>query len=146
MLTGVEVAVGSPRCGKRITLSRPIIPVSGAALLLRFVDVAEDFADLDPRPVVFDPPAVVRFWGDDVAPETLSLGPAVTAGIVDEDAAAVVSAVDCAEGRHPAIVAATTIIETFKIGIISCSAGSGWHQQSEARAEPEGTAVPIRQA
>jgi len=120
--------------------------VSGAALLLRFVDVADDFADLDPRPVVFDPPAVVRFWGDDVAPETLSLGPAVTAGIVDE-AAAVVSAVDLAEDRHPAIVAATSIIETFEIGVIIC-AGLGYPRPlpSAGLAAGVGAVVPIHQA
>jgi len=120
--------------------------VSGAALLLRFVDVAEDFADLDPRPVVFDPPAVVRLWGDDVAPETLSLGPAVTAGIVDE-AAAVVSAVDLAEDRHPAIVAATSIIETFEIGVIIC-VGLGYPRPlpSAGLAGGVGAVVPIHPA
>ena len=70
----------------------------------------------------------------------------MTAGIVDEDAAAALSAVDCAEGRQPAIAAVTTIIETFEIGIINCSVGSGWHQRSEARAARVEAGVPIHRA
>jgi hypothetical protein len=53
--------------------------------------------------------------------EVLSLGPAVTAGIVDEDAAATVSALDFAAGRHPKAMPAANIIETLAFVFITCS-------------------------
>jgi hypothetical protein len=115
--------------------------VSGAALPFRLVDVPDDFTGVEPRVLVLDPPAagVLPLGPDDFLPETLSLGPAVTAGIVDEDAA-VVSAADCAEGRHATITPATSIIETFVIGVITCS----WSEVHEAGVGAP--AVPIHQA
>jgi hypothetical protein len=53
--------------------------------------------------------------------EVLSLGPAVTAGIVDEDAAATVSALEFAVGRHPKAMPAASIIETLAFVFITCS-------------------------
>jgi hypothetical protein len=118
----VELDVGSPRCGKRITLSRPIIPLSAAASLARLVEV--DFAEAEPDLVFLARPTAGLLA---LCPglETLSLGPDVTAGTVDE-VAAVVSAADCAEGRHPISAIPASIIETFVIRVINCS-WSGVH-------------------
>jgi len=66
---------------------------------------------------------------------TLSVGPEVTAGTVDE-VAAVVSAADCAEGRHPTSTMPASIIETFVIGVIN---GSLWGVHEAGVAAP---AVP----
>jgi hypothetical protein len=99
---GVELTVGRPRTGKRITLSRPIIPVSAEAPVLEFVRwvvvvFAPDlFFDVDVPlvvPVVDVDSAGGRF-------DTLSLGPAVTAGWVEDDAA-VVSDAGRGDELHP---------------------------------------------
>ena len=81
-----------------MTLSRPMMPLSGAASLLRVVRAPVDFAVVLLPLDVF----VVTVLVADVVVTTLSEGPALTAGTVD-DAAAVVSALDCPDFAHATI-------------------------------------------
>ena len=76
-----------------------MMPLSRAVVPLRDADVPVFFFAVVVPAAAFDPEAVAVVLGV-IAVEAVSTGAAVTAAGVD-DAAAVVSALDCADGRHP---------------------------------------------
>ena len=95
-----------------MTLSRPRIPVSLGDVVLVVVRVPTGLAVdvfVPPGRAPLEPEAVAPAAGVGVAGgEALSIGPAVTAGMV-EDAAAVVSETDFADGAQAAIAAAPIV-------------------------------------
>jgi hypothetical protein len=128
-LTGLELAVGSRRIGKRITLSRPRIEslptgFAGRTELLRTVfcvAAVDDFLLPEEVRVTVDTDVV-----DSVVVATVSTG-AVAAGVAAEEAA-VVSAAACSVRAQPAANTTAEQIPASESVVID-----PFNEQSEAR-------------